>query len=120
MTMEITISVPDALTHELERFRDRLSEALERGLRELAAESAAQTQDEGEIVELLASQPSPDQILSIRPSPELQARVNELLEQSKKGTLTRQDEAELERHLLLEHLVRLAKAHAYRQLHANS
>ena len=68
----------------------------------------------------LASQPSPDQVLSIRPSPELQARLNELLEQSKRGALTRQDENELERHLLLEHIVRLAKAHAYRQLCADS
>ena len=118
MTLEITISVPDALAHELERFRDRLSEALERGLRELGAESTAQTQDESEIVELLTSQPSPDQILAIRPSPELQARVNDLLEQSKRGVLARQDEAELERHLLLEHIIRLAKAHAYRKLHA--
>jgi len=115
--VEITISVPDAITEELERFRDRLPEALARGLRELAAESATQTRDESEILDLLTSQPSPDQVLAIRPSLELQMRTDELLERSKQGALTRQDETELERHLLLEHIVRLAKAHAYRQLH---
>jgi hypothetical protein len=118
MTLEITISVPDTLGQELERFRDRLPEALERGLRELVAETSARTQDESQIVELLASRPPPEQILAIRPSPELQSRVEELLSQSKEGVLTQQGQAELERHLVLEHLVRLAKAHAYRQLKA--
>jgi hypothetical protein len=119
MTLEITISVPDALGQELEQFRDRLPEALERGLRELVAETLAGTQDESQIVGLLASQPTPEQVLAICPSPELQERVNELLAQSKRGALTAKAQAELERHLMLEHLVRLAKAHAYRQLHAN-
>jgi hypothetical protein len=32
---------------------------------------------------LLASQPTPEQILAIRPSPELQARVSERLAQQK-------------------------------------
>jgi hypothetical protein len=120
MTIEIMINVPDTLEKELQRFRDRLPEALERGLRELSAETQAQPLDENEIVALLASQPSPDRVLAIRPSPELQTRVQELLEQSKKGTLGQQGEAELERHLTLEHLVRLAKAHAYRRLHSDS
>jgi len=59
--------------------------------------------------------PSPEQVLNIRPSPELQTRVSELLHRSKKGQLSQQEEAELERYLMLEHLVRLAKAHAYKQ-----
>jgi hypothetical protein len=71
--------------------------------------------DVRDIVNLLASQPTPDQIMAIRPSPEFQARVSELLAQSKAGTISRQGEAELERYLMLEHLVRLAKARAYEQ-----
>lgn len=42
--------------------------------------------------------------------------MSELLECHKSGTLSRQDEAELDRHLFLEHIVRLAKAHAYKHL----
>ena len=58
------------------------------------------------------------QVLSIRPSPEFQAHVSELLHRSKQGELSHPEEAELERYLVLEHLVRLAKAHAYGQLMA--
>jgi len=68
------------------------------------------------IIELLASQPTPEQVLAIRPSPEFQARVSELLGRNKEGELSRQEETELERYLTLEHLVRLAKAHAYKQM----
>ena len=63
---------------------------------------------------LLVSQPRPEAVLAIRPSPELQARASELLQRSKQGQLSAAEAAELERHLMLEHLVRLAKAQAYR------
>jgi hypothetical protein len=119
MAIEITVQVPDALGQQLQRFRDRLPEILERGLREVLAENARDFQDESSIIELLTSQPSPEQVLSIRPSPELQGRVSELLHQNKQGDLSRVEEAELERYLTLEHLVRLAKAHAYKQLAAH-
>ena len=78
--------------------------------------SEGEFQDENAIMQLLASQLAPEQVLSIRPSPEFQAHVSELLHRSKQGELSRQEEAELERYLLLEHLVRLARAHAYKQL----
>ena len=112
--MEITIQVPDALGEELLRFQDRLPEVLERGLRELLVESPVDFQDENQIMELLASRPTPEQVLAIRPSLELQRRVSELLARSKRGELSSQEESELERYLVLEHLVRLAKAHAER------
>jgi hypothetical protein len=114
--MQITIEVPNDLGQKLQQFRDRLPEVLARGLYELMAETS-QVQDENAIVELLVSQPSPQQVLAIRPSPELQARVSELLDRNKRGELSRHGEAELERCLMLEHVVRLAKAYAYRRLH---
>jgi len=115
MTIQITIEVPNDLGQRLQRFRDRLPEVLERGLLELLAETS-EVHDESAIIELLTSQPSPEQIMSIRPSPALSARVSELLARSKRQELDRREEEELERYLVLEHLVRLAKAHAYRQL----
>src|SRR5262245_56388882 len=114
--MEITIQIPDALGQELQRFKDRLPELLERGLQELRVESQAGFQDENRIMELLVSQPTPEQVLALNPSPEFQARVSDLLQRSKQGNLSAAETAELERHLMLEHLVRLAKAYAYRQL----
>jgi len=61
----------------------------------------------------------PEQVLAIRPSPELQACVSELLGRNKERELSRQEETELERYLTLEHLVRLAKAHAQEQAGRN-
>lgn len=95
-----------------------MPEILERGLHFVQAEKPGEFQDEQAIMELLASQPTPEQVLSIRPSTELQARASALLHRGKEEELSRQEEAELERHLTREHLVRLAKAHAHKQLAA--
>ncbi len=116
MTVEITIQVSDTLGELLQQVQDRLPEVLERGLREVLADTAGATQDERTIIEVLASQPAPEQILALRPSAELQARASELLSRSKLGTLSPEEKAELDRYLLLEHLVRMAKAHACRRL----
>ena len=120
MSMQITIEVPDTLEHQVQRFRARLSEALERGLRELSAEESGDFKDENAIIDLLSSQPTSEQILAIRPSPEFQARTSDLLYRSKQGELSRQEESDLDRYLLLEHIVRLAKARAYQQMAARS
>jgi 16S rRNA C1402 (ribose-2'-O) methylase RsmI len=114
--MQITIEVPDRLGEQLQQLGDRLPEIFDRALQELTATETTAYQDDHQIIELLASQPSPEVILAIRPTPTLQARMSELLEQNKSGTLTRSEEVELDRYLLLEHWVRLAKAHAYKNL----
>jgi hypothetical protein len=116
MSVEVMIRVPNVLGQQLQQYRERLPEILERGLRELLAERSGDFQDENTIMQLLASQPQPDQVLAIRPSPALQSRVNDLLNKNRKGELSHQEEIELERYLMLEHLVRLAKAHAYQQV----
>jgi hypothetical protein len=114
--MEITIQLPDPLGQELQRFKDRLPELIDRGLRELLAERQVEFQDENRIIELLVSRPTPEQVLALKPTPELQARLSDLLQRSKRDELSAVEAGELERHLMLEHLVRLAKAHAYKQL----
>jgi hypothetical protein len=137
--MQITIEVPDRLGEQLQQLGDRLPEALDRVLQELISTETTENRDEGQIVELLASQPSPEEVLAIRPSPArdyqfvnlvalgvnpeevlairpspaLQARMSELLAQNKSGTLTRSEEVELDRYLLLEHWIRLAKVYAH-------
>jgi hypothetical protein len=103
--MQIILEVPEILGEKLHALGDRLPEALDRALQELTPLETIPYQDELQIVELLASQPSP-----------LQARMSELLDHNKSGTLSRSEEVELDRYLLLEHWVRLAKAHAYKHL----
>ena len=66
--MQIILEVPD-----------RLPEALDRALQELSPTEIIPYQDDHQIVELLASQPSPETILAIRPTPSMQARISDLL-----------------------------------------
>ena len=73
MTVELTIQVPDMLGRQLQQFQDRLPEVLERGLRELLAETVV-IQDERTIIEVLASQPAPEQVLALRHSTEREER----------------------------------------------
>lgn len=114
--MQIILEVPDRLGEQLQQLGDRLPEVFDRALQELAAAETLPYQDENQIVELLASQPSPEAILAIRPTPALQTRMSELLARHKSDTLSRSEEVELDRYLLLEHWLRLAKAHAYKRL----
>ncbi len=116
MTTQITIEVPDILGQRLKPYRHRLPELLERGLYELELEPVSEVRDVQEIVNLLASRPTPEQVLAIKPSAEFQAHASDLLAQSKAGLLSHEGEVELERYLFVEHLVRLAKGRAYEQL----
>lgn len=87
---------------------------LELGLRvrELNAETQRGFEGATEILEFLASLPSPQETLSLKPSERLQRQVHELLGKSRAGTLTVQEEQDWERYEFLEHLVRMAKAKA--------
>lgn len=116
MNVTITAQVSDTLAQQLEQLNDRLPDILQRGVWDLLTEPTNAIHDEQAIIAVLANQPSPEQILALRPSPELQTRVSTLLARSKEHTLSRSEERELERYLTLEHLVRMAKAHAYKQL----
>jgi hypothetical protein len=113
-TMQINLDVPDRIGEKLKALGDKLPEALDRILDELPSDSPFQ--DEVQILELLISQPSPESILALRPSPTLQARMSDLLAESKANTIDRAGEAELDRYLLLEHWIRLAKTNAYKQI----
>jgi hypothetical protein len=120
MTIRITVDAPDELGHELARVQDRLVEVLERGLREVLADDFnPDDQDERRIMAVLASQASPDEVLALRPSTAMQARASQLLASSKEGRLSAREAVELERYLMLEHLVRLAKGHAYKRRQTN-
>jgi len=70
----------------------------------------------GEIVDLLATGPSPRQLVQFRPSPQAQARVRVLLDKNRAGTLTPEEDAELDQYAHVEHLMRLVKARARQRL----
>lgn len=114
--MQIILDVPDRIGEKLKALGDRLPEALDRILDELPSVPFVPSHDETQILELLINQPSPESILTLRPSPTLQARMSDLLAESKANTVDREGEAELDRYLMLEYWIRLAKANAYKQI----
>jgi hypothetical protein len=116
MTIEITVQVPEELGQELAQYEGQLVEILERGLYEIKANETLVYQDEDSILEILANQPAPKDILALKPSAAFQARFSELLQRSKTNKLSTQETAELERYLTLEHLIRLAKGNAAKKL----
>jgi hypothetical protein len=93
--MQITIEVSDHLGEQLQQLGDRLLEALDRALQELTFTETTAYQDDSQIIKLLASQPTPEVVLAIRPSPILKERMSELLARNKSGTLTRSEKVEL-------------------------
>ena len=54
----------------------------------------------------------PQQVLDLRPAPQMQDRLAVLLTQEKEGGLAHEEKDELDHYLVLERLIRLAKAHA--------
>jgi predicted transcriptional regulator len=108
----ITLDLPDDLAERLRALADRIPRILELGLRELDASSPSQFSGASEVLEFLATLPSPEEILTLRASPALQARVSELLEKNRTGALSPAEDDEWQRYQYVEHLVRLAKARA--------
>ena len=68
---QITIDIPDDLAQRLQPGQTQLSQVLELGLQEFQHQQhSSNFLDEQAIILLLASQPTPDQVLNIRPSSE--------------------------------------------------
>jgi hypothetical protein len=65
-----------------------------------------------EIIDFITSAPQPEQILAFRPSPSIQNRLEDLLEKKRETSLNEAEMHELDQFLLLEHLMRIAKAKA--------
>jgi hypothetical protein len=69
-----------------------------------------------EVVDFIASGPSPSAVVSFRVSKGVNQEVALLLELEKSGTLAEAQKAELDHYLELEHIMRLAKARARQRL----
>ena len=68
-----------------------------------------------ELAQFLASL-SPRRVLAYKASPKAQTRVNDLLEKNNTVGLTPEENAEMERYMTVEHIVRLAKAKALQRV----
>jgi len=102
----LTIEVPDRLAEQLALRRERVDEIIALGLDEL---SPVPNRVYRHILSFLAANPSPEEIVSFRPLPEMQERLHDLLERGKAGTLTPAEESELNEYERIEHLMILMK-----------
>lgn len=110
--MQITLNVPDELVPQLSSLEDQLPRILELGLRELTAANQTGFTRVAEVLEFLATLPSLQEIIALRPSEALAAKIKELLEKNKTQGLTSIEEQMWQQYQYLEHLVQVAKVQA--------
>ena len=111
--VEMTVQIPPKLALKLRPVQDRLVEIIELGLRAI---TPAQYALHSEVIEFLASGPASQAIVAFRPSTEAQARVTELLDKNRAGTLAPAEQAELDQYERLDYLMTLVKARARQHL----
>ncbi len=69
-----------------------------------------------EIIDFIAGGTTPETVVAFHPSECVQQRVAELVERSKDGSISAEEQSELEDNLQLEHIMIMAKARARQQL----
>ena len=71
-----------------------------------------------EIIDFIAAGTTPEAVVAFRPSSSAQQRIAELIARSKDGSISTEEQSELEHYLQLEHIMIMAKARArqYTQL----
>lgn len=117
--MHISVEVPDDLALRLSLLQDKLPEILKLGLRELNAQGQSGFSGLAEVLEVLATLPSAEEVLALKPSVALQQQVERLLEKNKTVGLTPEEERWWQQYEYIEHLVRMAKARALLNLQAS-
>jgi hypothetical protein len=102
----VTIDVPDELSELIAQAGDRLPELLAQSLREPTLPAHVYRY----VLDFLAGRPTPAQLATFGPSPEMSERVRLLLERESVGEITPAEKAELDEYERLEHLIILIKA----------
>jgi hypothetical protein len=103
---QITIEVPDELLEQITQLGDRLPELLVLSLQQPIIPAHIYRY----IINFLASEPTPEQIINFRPTSEMQERLQILISRSKTGNITPTEERELDEYDKIEHLIVMLKA----------
>ncbi|MFM7366194.1 MAG: hypothetical protein ACKO11_17215 [Cuspidothrix sp.] len=114
--MQITLDIPDEMLPSLESYKEDLLKILALGLREIHAHPKGGISGLAEVLEFLAMLPSPEEILSLRLSSDVQDEIDALLEKNRHQGLNENDLVLWQHYEFIEHLVRLAKAQALMKL----
>lgn len=113
--MQVTVDLPENLAVGLQSNDKRLKQIFELGLREYEASSAIGYKSVADVLEFFADLPTPAEILALRPSAELQTKINELLEKNRGDGLNEVEQQVWASYEFIEHLVRVAKSKALLQ-----
>lgn len=104
---KIILDVSDELSEQLTQIDgDRLEELLTLSLQQPALPARIYQY----ILNFLAGQPTPEEVLAFRPTQEMQERLQNLLSRSKAGEMTTAEKEELDEYERIEHLLIMLKA----------
>ena len=72
--------------------------------------------DIDEVIRFITSSPNPDDVLSFKPPVSMEERIEYLIQKKKDSELNLDENLEVERLLIIEHIMRLAKNNARAKL----
>lgn len=113
--MQLTIEIPDEQVRTLGMAREELEQWLARLLKQLPRLSFVD-----EVIDFLGRGPQPREIVAFHASEQSQNRVRALLDKNRAGTLTPEEQSELDAVESLNHVFALIKARAWQHLPAES
>lgn len=102
----VTIEVPDELSELVAQAGDRLPELLAQSLKEPTLPAHVYRY----VLDFLASRPTPEQVATFGPTPEMASRLHTLIERESRGEITPVEKAELDEYERLEHLMVIIKS----------
>ena len=105
--------MPEALAEGLAAVHERLPEVVAHGLEVL---SPLPNEVYRALLDFLTNNPSPEAVLSFRPTPQMQERISVLLEKNRAAQLTSAEAAELDEYERINRLVRKLKIRAVKEL----
>ncbi|MEW6301898.1 MAG: hypothetical protein AB1705_00395 [Verrucomicrobiota bacterium] len=113
--MQLTVEIPEKLAKEVEPEREHLAEILQLGLRQHRAVVSGLRR---EFLAFLGRGPKPGEIVAFSPSEATIERARELLRRNKAGSLTADEEVEMDDIAELDHVITQVKAQARMHLRA--
>lgn len=123
----ITLQLPDEVAAWIQPLQERLPDLLSQAMTMLpvgqetnAVHLSSTYPVFEEMIDFLASSPTPRQIIKHKVSPAVQQRLEELLDKNGERELTAEEAAELDAFRRVNHLMVLLKARAHRALQASS
>jgi len=109
--MQLTIEIPDDQASRLGMDREGMQRLISRIIAQVPKLAVVD-----ELIEFLGRGPQPEEIVAFQVSENSQSRVRDLLDKSRAGTLSADEESELNAVESLNHLFALIKARAWQHL----